>query len=128
MNSSSTVQARSTEAAPRPLSHQASERQEHGRHRALDVARPAAIEAAALDRGNERGNGHAPDRHRVLMDVKEDAAASARVVIPGQQIVAIGGDGLTLERERPARGATLRGRLSAATRGTRGRRGRGPSG
>ena len=81
---------------------------DHRRHAALDVARPAAIQPAAVDLGRERLDRHAFDGHRVLMGLEHhDLAAALRrhVAIDARDdVVAQRRDRVPLDRQsQPAK-------------------------
>ena len=89
-----------TRAAPAGLSRtRRAKAVEHGRHAALDVAGAAAVEPAVLDAGRERVDGHAVGGHRVLMHLQDEGAAGAGRLVPGEDVVASGRDGLPLRAD-----------------------------
>ena len=97
MNSSSTVQARTTEAAPGGRSRQS-------RATAMSMAaipplmshEPRPYSRPPSIRGLERIDRHPVGRHRVLMDVEEKRPPRPGRLEPGQQVVPPGQTGWRL--------------------------------
>ena len=115
VNSSSTVQARITDADPAGRSRTSrANADEHRRHAPLDVARASAVEPALRDRRLERRDRHPVGRHGILMGVEEDRPPRRRGLVPRQQVVAARRDRLPLDRRPPARGTKPRGSPSSA--------------
>ncbi len=83
-----------------PLRDQPGEGEQHRRHPALDVARPPAVEPAALHDGPERVDRHAVGRHGVLVGVEEDRPFRVRRLVPREDVVAPGAIVLPLDSGR----------------------------
>ncbi len=83
----------------RALDDEPFEGEQHRGHPALHVARPAAIEPAALDDRPERVDRHAVGRDGVLMGVEEDRALRAGRLVPREHVVAPRRDRLPLDRD-----------------------------
>ena len=104
----------STLAAPAGLSRVSRAKgAEHGGHAALDVAGAAAVQPAVVDAAAERINGHIVGRHRVLMGLEQESAASARQLQAGNNVVAQRSNGLALAGDAQAAEEMFRGRPDA---------------